>query len=67
MQTTGIVYDLHVSPLEEPINEAESYLISMTTSRGKIKLKIEDYVKYKKWMMTINHMLLLSTTFNGPE
>ncbi|XP_010914065.4 VAN3-binding protein isoform X1 [Elaeis guineensis] len=63
----SIVYDLHVSPIEEPINEAESYSISMTTSRGRIELKIEDYVKYKKWMMTINHMLMFSTTFNGPE
>ncbi|XP_058113912.1 VAN3-binding protein [Magnolia sinica] len=42
--------------------------IVLTTSRGtSIKLEINDYTQYKIWFVTINHMLMLSTTFSGYE
>ncbi|CAL2226361.1 unnamed protein product [Prunus armeniaca] len=40
------------------------YLIVLTTSRGTFKLDMEDdYQRYKTWATTINHMLMVSTSF----
>ncbi|XP_048426609.1 VAN3-binding protein [Pyrus x bretschneideri] len=40
------------------------YLIVLTTSRGPFKLDMEaDYQRYKTWATTINHMLMVSTSF----
>ncbi|XP_072979633.1 VAN3-binding protein [Typha angustifolia] len=63
----SIIYDLHVSPPEKPIQEDATYSIDMTTSKGKIELKVRDYMQYKKWVSTINHMLMLSKTFTRYE
>lgn len=56
---TGVVSELETNPLEEPEMGADgSYCISVQTSQGKIELKIYDYVQYKKWITTMNHMLM---------
>ncbi|URD98372.1 Leucine rich repeat N-terminal domain [Musa troglodytarum] len=63
--TECIINELHTNPLGEPTQDANgAYCIEMMTSQGKIDLKIDDYVCYKKWITTINHMLMLSITFN---
>jgi len=60
----GIVYNLHTKPLKEPLEEdVASYSINMTTSQGRVELIIDDYMQYRKWTATINHMLMLSATF----
>ncbi|XP_020082827.1 VAN3-binding protein-like [Ananas comosus] len=64
----SIVHDLQTSSAEKPRQEEDaSYAVDMTTSRGKIELKLDDYMLYKKWIATINHMLKLSTTFGRYE
>lgn len=61
----SVVSELETNPLEEPEMGADgSYCISVQTSQGKIKLKIYDYVQYKKWITTMNHMLMLSSTLS---
>ncbi|CAL9083622.1 unnamed protein product [Musa textilis] len=63
--TECIINELHTNPLGEPTQDANgAYCIEMMTSQGKIDLKIDDYMCYKKWITTINHMLMLSITFN---
>ncbi|XP_039117518.1 VAN3-binding protein-like [Dioscorea cayenensis subsp. rotundata] len=65
-----VVYDMKTEMVdEEVINKDENsfYCVDMSTSDGKIELKIKDYVQFKKWSMTINQMLMLSTTFSAYE
>ena len=52
---------------EEVKNKDENsfYCVDMSTNEGNIELKIKDYVQFKKWSMTINQMLMLSTTFSA--
>ncbi|KAJ8634696.1 hypothetical protein MRB53_008963 [Persea americana] len=60
----SIVYKLH----EDSIGEAETSVpIVLMTSRGTIKLEMNGYDQYRIWVVTINHMLMLSTTFSGYE
>ncbi|KAJ0965689.1 hypothetical protein J5N97_026827 [Dioscorea zingiberensis] len=60
----SIVHNLQTSLIEEPLKLANSYYsVSMTTTKGRIELETDDYAQYKKWTMTIHHMLILSTTF----
>ncbi|GMJ07196.1 FORKED-LIKE8 [Hibiscus trionum] len=62
-----IVLDLHAELYRDP--EADEitdtcYIIVLTTNLGTIKLDmVDDYQCYKTWATTINHMLLLSTSF----
>ncbi|KAK8683097.1 hypothetical protein V6N13_039165 [Hibiscus sabdariffa] len=62
-----IVLDLHAELYRDPeANEMTDtcYLIVLTTNSGTIKLDmVDDYQCYKTWATTINHMLLLSTSF----
>uniref|UniRef100_A0A2N9EN13 PH domain-containing protein n=1 Tax=Fagus sylvatica TaxID=28930 RepID=A0A2N9EN13_FAGSY len=66
----SIVLDLHAELYKD--SEAEDtntcYLIVLTTSRGTFKLDMaDDYQHYKTWATTINHMLMLSTSFTKYE
>ncbi|WOK96307.1 VAN3-binding protein-like isoform X1 [Canna indica] len=59
----SVIYELETDPLEEGKMEADgSHCICLLTSQGKIELKIYEYVQYKKWITTINHLLMLSST-----
>ncbi|KAK6136457.1 hypothetical protein DH2020_029813 [Rehmannia glutinosa] len=52
---------------KENAGETETgYLIVLTTDKGMIKLDMmNDYERYRTWSMTIDHMLMLSTTFTN--
>ncbi|KAG6497782.1 VAN3-binding protein-like [Zingiber officinale] len=59
------ISELRTNPLGDPVQDQDdSYSIEMTTSQGKIELKFDDYIRFKKWITTINHMLMLSVTFS---
>ncbi|XP_047321724.1 VAN3-binding protein [Impatiens glandulifera] len=58
--------DLHEEEDEEDDGEEAGtcYLIVVRTNRGSMKLDMMgDYQLYKMWASTINHMLMLSTSF----
>ncbi|KAB1204156.1 hypothetical protein CJ030_MR8G004053 [Morella rubra] len=67
----SIVLDLQAELYKD--SEAENanvtcYHIVLTTSRGPFKLDMaDDYQRYKTWATTINHMLMLSTSFTKYE
>ncbi|CAN6552268.1 unnamed protein product [Malus baccata var. baccata] len=61
-----IILDMHAELYKdsEAGENGTGYLIVLTTSKGTIKLDMEaDYQRYKTWATTINHMLLVSTSF----
>ncbi|KAL2481047.1 Plant protein of unknown function (DUF828) with plant pleckstrin-like proteiny-like region [Abeliophyllum distichum] len=66
----SIVLDLHTE-LYKDSEEGETetcYLLVLTTNKGIIKLDmVDDYQRYKTWSTTINHMLMLSTSFSRYE
>ena len=66
----GIIQDLHAELYDD--SEADEtitcYLIVLTTNHGTIKLDMgDDYLLYKTWAATINHMLTISTSFTRYE
>ncbi|XP_059461427.1 VAN3-binding protein [Corylus avellana] len=67
----SIVLDLHAELYKDSEADQDAntcYLIVLTTSRGAFKLDMaEDYERYKTWATTINHMLMLSTSFTKYE
>ncbi|XP_062164647.1 VAN3-binding protein [Alnus glutinosa] len=66
----SIVLDLHAELYKDTEGEDTKtcYLIVLTTSRGTFKLDMADgYQRYKTWATTINHMLMLSTSFTKYE
>jgi len=67
----SIVLDLHAELYKNSEADQDAntcYLIGLTTSRGTFKLDMaEDYERYKTWATTINHMLMLSTSFTKYE
>ncbi|XP_020547817.1 VAN3-binding protein isoform X2 [Sesamum indicum] len=69
-QKESIVLDMHVELYKDSeAGEMETaYLIVLTTDKGMIKLDmVNDYQRHRTWSMTINHMLMLSTTFTKYE
>lgn len=67
---SGIILDLHAELYKESeARETDTcYLIVLTTNKGMIKLDMmDDYQLYKTWSMTINQMLMLSTSFTKYE
>ncbi|KAI5675588.1 hypothetical protein M9H77_06538 [Catharanthus roseus] len=66
----SIILDLHAELYKESeARETDTcYLIVLTTNKGMIKLDMmDDYQLYKTWSMTINQMLMLSTSFTKYE
>ncbi|GAV86200.1 Auxin_canalis domain-containing protein/PH_2 domain-containing protein [Cephalotus follicularis] len=66
----SIVLDLHAEWYKDHKAEDNDtcYLIVLSTTRGTIKLDMaDDYQRYKKWAKTINHMLMISTSFTKYE
>ncbi|RZC73750.1 hypothetical protein C5167_049229 [Papaver somniferum] len=64
----SVVLDLHAELYQESLTEEcdTCYYIVLTTSKGTIKLDMEnDYERYSMWAMTTTYMLRLSTTFTG--
>ncbi|KAL5548872.1 hypothetical protein UlMin_004103 [Ulmus minor] len=67
----SIILDLHAELYKDSEAEETSetcYLIVLTTSTGIFKLDMgDDYQRYKIWAATINHMLVLSSSFTKYE
>ncbi|CAA2976466.1 Hypothetical predicted protein [Olea europaea subsp. europaea] len=66
----SIVLDLHTELYKDSeVGETETcHLLVLTTNKGMIKLDmVADYQCYKTWSTTINHMLMLSTSFTRYE
>ncbi|KAH7860799.1 hypothetical protein Vadar_018129 [Vaccinium darrowii] len=67
----GIVIDLHAELYKDSEADQETdtcYLIVLATNGGMVKLDMmDDYQRYKMWATTINHMLMLSTSFRKYE
>ncbi|KAF2316933.1 hypothetical protein GH714_006803 [Hevea brasiliensis] len=67
----SIVLDVHAELYKDSEGDDEDdtcYLIVLTTNQGIIKLDMcDDYHRYKIWASTINHMLMLSTSFSKYE
>ncbi|XVE98674.1 hypothetical protein REPUB_Repub03eG0127800 [Reevesia pubescens] len=66
------ILDLHAELYRDPEAADETtdtcYLIVLRTNLGTIKLDmVDDYQLYKTWTTTINHMLMLSTSFTKYE
>ncbi|KAJ4833131.1 hypothetical protein Tsubulata_006239 [Turnera subulata] len=63
----SIVLDLHAELYKDLESDQETdtcYLIVLTTNLGIIKLDMgDDHHRYRIWATTINHMLMLSTSF----
>ncbi|XP_057968397.1 VAN3-binding protein [Malania oleifera] len=60
------VLDLHAELCNNSEMEENNtcYLLVLTTSRGIVKLDMkDDHRRYKMWASTINHLLMLSTSF----
>ncbi|KAK4404441.1 VAN3-binding protein [Sesamum angolense] len=69
-QKESFVLDMHAELYKDSeAGEMETgYLIVLTTDKGMIKLDMmNDYQRHRTWSMTINHMLMLSTTFTKYE
>ncbi|CAI9761052.1 unnamed protein product [Fraxinus pennsylvanica] len=66
----SVVLDLHTEIYRDSeVGETETcYLLVLTTNKGMIKLDmVAEYQCYKTWSTTINHMLMLSTSFTRYE
>ncbi|KAJ6863223.1 VAN3-binding protein [Populus alba x Populus x berolinensis] len=64
----SIVLDLHAELYKDSEADRETdhtcYLIVLTTNMGIIKIDMgDDYHRYKTWATTINHMIMLSTSY----
>ncbi|CAK7338083.1 unnamed protein product [Dovyalis caffra] len=64
----SIVVDLYAELYKDSEADRETdhtcYLIVLTTNLGIIKLDMgDDYHRYKTWATTINHLLMLSTSY----
>lgn len=67
---SGIILDMHAEFYKESeaVETDNCYQIVLTTNKGMIKLDMmDDYQLYKMWSMTINQMLMLSTSFTKYE
>lgn len=70
MSFSGVVLDLHTELYRDSeFGDAEAgYLVVLKTDKGMIKLDMKnDYQRYWTWSATINHMLMLSTSFTKYE
>ncbi|XP_050216247.1 VAN3-binding protein isoform X2 [Mercurialis annua] len=63
----SIIMDVHAELYKDSEADEETetcYLIVLTTNEGIIKLDMgDDFHRYNTWAATINHMLILSTSF----
>lgn len=68
--TTGTVLDWHAELYKDSKggDTETGYLVVLSTNKGMVKLDMmNDYERYRTWSMTINHMIMLSTTFTKYE
>uniref|UniRef100_A0A0D9W6R0 PH domain-containing protein n=1 Tax=Leersia perrieri TaxID=77586 RepID=A0A0D9W6R0_9ORYZ len=58
----SVIHDMQPCAPEKPSREEDAtYPIEMTTSKGKVELRADDYGVYKRWVTTVTHMLAAPT------
>ncbi|KAK3142175.1 hypothetical protein QOZ80_4BG0343270 [Eleusine coracana subsp. coracana] len=62
----SVVKDVQPCAPEKPSHEdGATYLVEVTTSKGKVELRADDYAIYKRWVATLSHMLVMSTAVSA--
>ncbi|KAL6650972.1 hypothetical protein ACP70R_009897 [Stipagrostis hirtigluma subsp. patula] len=57
-----VVHDVRpCAPEKASRDEGATYPVEVTTSKGKVELRADDYAVYKRWVATLSHMLVMST------
>ncbi|KAJ1271731.1 hypothetical protein BS78_06G148700 [Paspalum vaginatum] len=58
----SVIRDVRPCAPEKPSpDEGATYPIEVSTSKGKVELRADDYGVYKRWVATLSHMLVMST------
>ena len=61
-RTAGVVHDVRPCAPEKPSHdEGATYPVEVSTSKGKVELRADDYAVYKRWVAALSHMLVMST------
>lgn len=57
-----MVRDVRACGPEKPSHdEGATYAVEVSTDKGKVELRADDYGVYKRWVGTLSHMLVMST------
>ncbi|XP_062185164.1 VAN3-binding protein-like [Phragmites australis] len=57
-----VVHDVRPCAPEKPSHdEGATYPVEVSTSKGKVELRADDYAVYKRWVAALSHMLVMST------
>ncbi|XP_040379516.1 VAN3-binding protein isoform X2 [Oryza brachyantha] len=58
----SVIHDMQPCAPEKPSRDEDAtYPIEVTTSKGKVELRADDYGVYKRWVTTVTHMLAAPT------
>ncbi|CAN6235510.1 unnamed protein product [Urochloa humidicola] len=58
----SVIHDVRPCAPEKPSpDEGATYPVEVSTSKGKVELRVDDYGVYKRWVATLSHMLVMST------
>lgn len=58
----SVIRDVRPCAPEKPSpDEGATYPVEVSTSKGKVELRADDYGVYKRWVATLSHMLVMST------
>ena len=57
-----MIRDVRPCTPEKPSHDAgATYPVEVSTNKGKVELRTDDYGVYKRWVATLSHMLVMST------
>ncbi|XP_066349909.1 VAN3-binding protein [Miscanthus floridulus] len=58
----SVIRDVRPCAPEKPSHdEGATYPVEVSTNKGKVELRADDYGVYKRWVATLSHMLVMST------
>jgi hypothetical protein len=58
----SVIHDVQPCAPEKPSRDEDAtYPIEVTTSKGKVELRADDYGVYKRWVTALTHMLAAPT------
>nr|CAB3487520.1 unnamed protein product [Digitaria exilis] len=58
----SVIRDVRPCAPEKPSpDDGATYPVEVSTSKGKVELRADDYGVYKRWVATLSHMLVMST------
>ncbi|NP_001335056.1 uncharacterized protein LOC100502080 [Zea mays] len=58
----SVIHDVQPCSPEKPSpHEGATYPVEVSTNKGKVELRTDDYGVYKRWVATLSHMLVMST------